>query len=129
MPGLVRDRAEVDTYRESLGAPLKQIVRELVDILGKKLTAYIAGVKSVRTVDGWLDGKEAYKQAEPRLRLAFQIAKTLRAYDDRRVVQAWFVGLNPQLEDRVPAMLLREGDTAVEGRLVLAAGRAFVAGG
>jgi len=26
------------------------------------------------------------------------------------VVQAWFQGLNPQLEDRSPARLLREGD-------------------
>jgi hypothetical protein len=45
------------------------------------------------------------------------------------VVQAWFQGLNPHLDDRSPARLLREGDLAEVGPMVLAAARAFQVGG
>lgn len=49
--------------------------------------------------------------------------------DGPRVVQAWFTGLNPQLEDRSPARLLREGNLDEVGPPVLGAARAFLAGG
>lgn len=45
------------------------------------------------------------------------------------MVQSWFQGLNPQLEDRSPTRLLWEGDLDEVGPLVLAAARAFAATG
>ena len=45
------------------------------------------------------------------------------------VIQAWLMGVNPELGDRVPLRLLREGDLAVVAPEVLAAARAFIAGG
>jgi hypothetical protein len=50
-------------------------------------------------------------------------------HDSPSVVQAWFQGLNPQLEDRSPARLLREGDLDEVGPEVLSAARAFTTGG
>jgi hypothetical protein len=49
-------------------------------------------------------------------------------FDSPAVVQAWLIGLNPELNDRVPISLLRDGDE-VDGKEVLRAARAFVAGG
>jgi hypothetical protein len=60
------------------------LVAELVEILGKKLTAYIGGIKDVRRVDRWIEGGEAYKDAEGRLRFAYRVAKTLSDHDDPR---------------------------------------------
>ncbi|MGI9053833.1 MAG: hypothetical protein ACR2HQ_14525 [Ilumatobacteraceae bacterium] len=48
--------------------------------------------------------------------------------DAARVVQAWFQGLNPHLNDRSPARL-RKGALDEVGPLVLAAARAFQVGG
>ena len=53
----------------------------------------------------------------------------LVARDADTVAQAWFQGLNPKLEDRSPARLLREGELAEVGPQVLAAARAFAAVG
>ena len=50
-------------------------------------------------------------------------------YDSHRIVQAWLTGVNPELGDRVPLRLLREGDLNVIGPEVMAAARAFIAGG
>jgi hypothetical protein len=45
------------------------------------------------------------------------------------VARAWFQGLNPQLGDRSPARLLREGDLDEVGPEVIGAERAFLVGG
>ena len=57
-----------------------------------------------------------------------QVALLLSEQDSPRVVQAWFQGLNPHLEDRSPARLLRDGELDEVGPLVLAAARAFLVG-
>jgi hypothetical protein len=61
--------------------------------------------------------------------LALQIAGMIVEVDDQATAQAWFQGLNPQLDDHSPARLLREGDLDEVGSAVAAAARAFVAGG
>ena len=122
-------RPDLAAHRESTTAAFPKVVRELTGIIGKKLTAYIAGVKDLRALDRWMDGAEPYKNAEERLRFAFRVVKTLRKYDQPAVVQAWLTGLNPELSDRVPIRLLREGDLEKLGPEILGAVRAFVAGG
>jgi hypothetical protein len=63
-----------------------------------------------------------------RIRLAYHIAGMLAKFDSKAVVQAWLVGLNPELDDAVPITLLREGSPEVDGKKVLNAARAFIAG-
>jgi hypothetical protein len=58
-----------------------------------------------------------------------RLAKFIADHDSPGVAQAWFQGLNPQLDDRSPARLIREGDLAEVGPQVVAAARAFVVGG
>jgi len=57
------------------------------------------------------------------------VALLIARQDDARVAQAWFQGLDLQLDDRSPARLLREGDLDEVGPLVLSAAHAFVSGG
>jgi len=122
-------RPDLTAHREATTASFARVVRELVAVIGKKLTAYIAGVKDVRALDRWMDGTAPYNSAEERLRFAFRIVKTLENRDHASVVQAWLTGLNPELNDRVPIRLMREGDLEIVGPEILGAVRAFVAGG
>ena len=92
------------------------------------MTAYLAGVKDARAIDRWIAGAEPYKGADERLRRAYVVALTLRDGDHPRVVQAWFTGLNPELDDRSPIRILTEG-TEDEARAVLGAARLFLAVG
>lgn len=74
----------------------------------------------------------ARKPSDPvqrRLRLALQVARMIAADDSGEIAQAWFQGLNPELDDRSSARLLREGDLHEVGPLVVAAARAFLIGG
>ncbi len=129
MPVVTPGRPDLAAHREATAAPFPNVVRELMAAIGKKLTAYIASVKDVRALDRWVAGAEPYKDVEERLRFAFRVIKTLQNHDHPSVVQAWLTGLNPELDDRVPIRLLREGDLENVGPELLRAARAFIAGG
>ncbi len=106
-----------------------ELVTQMTSIIGKKLTAYIAGKDDVRSIDRWMQGQGSYKDAEPRLRFAYQLVITLSEHDQPAVVQSWLTGINPELRDRTPIRLLREGDLEAVGPELLGAVRAFIAGG
>jgi hypothetical protein len=121
-------RPDLAAHEHACRLPLASVVAELRDLLGSKLVAYISGVSETRAVREWAEGSREPRSPVPdRLRLALQIALLLREQDSAAVVQAWFQGMNPLLDDRAPARALREDDLAVAGPQVLSAARAFAA--
>ena len=107
------------------------LVAELRAILGARLVAYIGGVKETRAVRQWADGERRISNThtEQRLRIAYQAAKMLTEHDANDTIQAWFLGLNPMLDDTSPARLLTEEPLDDSGPRVLAAARHFAATG
>jgi hypothetical protein len=122
-------RSGAHAHVGSIRSSFQDIVAHLAEIIGRKLTAYIAGVDDVRSVDRWIQGSNAYGNAEERLRFAYQLVVVLSEHDKPTVVQSWLTGINPELRDRTPLRLLREGDLHVVGPELLGAVRAFIAGG
>jgi hypothetical protein len=122
-------RPDLEAHRQAILAAFPEVVKGLVSILGRKQTAYIASVRDARAIDRWIENATPQKDVERRLRLAYHVASLLARFDSNAVVQAWFLGLNPELNDSVPIKLLREGDPETDGKRVLNAARAFVAGG
>ena len=96
-----------------------------------KLVAYIGGVKETRAVRQWAEGsrKIANRDDVERLRVAYRAARMINVRDSTQVVQAWFQGLNPFVDDVSPARLLRDGDIDADGPRVIAAARQFAAVG
>ncbi len=106
---------------------LGQITRHLIENLGPKLTAFIVE-RDVQTVTRWARDQQTPPQdeVERKLRATFDVLQLLlSAGDSRHVVRAWFVGMNPQLDDASPAESMAAGHL----REVMAAARAFAAGG
>jgi len=124
-------RPDLQAHDSAIRAPFHVVARELTDLLGARLVAYIAKVAETRAVHEWGAQGRGPKDASvaPRLRLALQVASLIAQRDSPEVAQAWFQGLNPQLSDRSPARLLREGKLAEVGPEIVAAARAFVIGG
>ena len=123
-----RPRPDLVAHREALSLAWPEVVRRLTEIVGRKLTAYIAGVKDVRALDRWISGTEPYGDVEERLRFTYQVVRTLSQHDSPRIVQAWLMGVNPELGDRVPLRVLRDGDLSTVAPEILGAARAFIAG-
>lgn len=123
-------RPDLEAYEHSARVEFPVLVKELCEVLGPKLVAYVAGVKEVRAVRQWSTGeREARAPVPERLRLALQVALLIAQHDGPAVARSWFQGLNPQLDDRSAARLLREGELDEVGPLILSAARAFVSGG
>jgi hypothetical protein len=123
-------RPDLAAYEHATRLAFPVVVKELKELLGGRLVAYLAGVSEVRAVNDWAEGTRSPRgQVEDRLRFALRVASFIAHHDGAGVAQAWVQGLNPQLEDRSPARLLREGDLEEVGPQILAAARAFIVGG
>ena len=73
--------------------------------------------------------RNACEEVQQRLRFALRVALPIATADSATIAQAWFQGLNPQLDDRSPARLLRDGALDEVGPAIVAAERAFLIGG
>ncbi len=123
-------RPDLQAYEASLRMTDHEIVADLREVLGPRLVAFIGSQTETRAVHEWADGIRAIRSRETveRLRLAYRIARMLSEFAGRTTAVSWMMGLNPYLDDRSPARLLREGDLEADGPEILGAARAFVAG-
>ena len=124
-----RPRPDLAAYNEAARMTQAQLVTALRELLGAKLVAYLGRVKETRAVRQWAEGTRTVNSDTDveRLRIAYRAARLISEHDTPEVAQTWFQGLNPILDDRPPALLLRDGDLADVGPQVLAAARLFAA--
>jgi hypothetical protein len=103
--------------------PIRDVVIELVDLLGSTTVAVIGGVSETRAVAQWMAAREP--QRPHVLRFALQLALMVSSRADRLIAQAWFHGSNPLLGDRSPMMLLRSERLDESKAAILDAARSF----
>ena len=116
----------IEAHERAVIFEIKDVARYLQEALGQKLVAYMADVNDPKGVGRWAQGTQAPRDdAERRLRAAFQIFHLLLGEDSPHVIRAWFIGMNPQLDDDSPAEAIHDGRL----KDALEAAKAFVAGG
>ena len=113
-------------HRAAVTMSVADVASFLQDSFGQKLVAYMAGVNDQKAVGRWAQGgRKPQPAAEERLRSAYQIFQLLQTEESPHTVRAWFIGLNPQLDDDSPATAIRAG--ACKDAIVAA--KAFLTGG
>ena len=120
---------DLELARQSLLFSFREIVSELTAVIGKKLTPYIAGTKETCVIDCWITGAQPGADIEERIRFAYPLVMTLRLNETPEVVQAWLVGVNPELGDRAAIRILRGDPLDVAGPSLLEAAKALASGG
>src|SRR3954447_483118 len=109
----------VETLRDLLRP---QLVAHLRSLPAPQLVASLGSVRETRAVHQWAEGaREPSGAVQQRLRVALQVAAMLAETESPRIAQAWMQGLNPQLDDRSPARLLRDGDIDEIGPAIIGA--------
>jgi hypothetical protein len=112
-------------HERAVSSDQDEALRALVAAFGKHVVAAIFG-KDTRTIERWLKpGTQLKVEEERRLRDAFQVFSLIEEADDAHVARAWFIGMNPELEDDSPIERLAAGNA----RAVLAAARSYVNAG
>jgi hypothetical protein len=98
----------------------------LQELFGQRLAAAITGVDDARTVGRWIRGQEPQHAQRERLRDAYQTAMLIELAESRETAKAWFLGMNPGLNDEPPAQVIAE-DAQNGGKRVMKAARSFLA--
>jgi hypothetical protein len=103
--------------------PIATTAAALQDVFGQRFVAAMAGVRDPKAVGRWIRGEDVPRaQAAAALQNALQVVELLRTQEDDDTVRSWFRGMNPDLGDRPPALVLRE-----QPENVAQAARAFLA--
>jgi len=121
----VRER-RADVHRRAIGSDVATVTKMLQSHLGQALLAVIVNSQP-RTIARWISGQSTPSAAtEKLLRDVAQVFDVITTVDTPQVARAWFMGMNPQLDDNSPAEVLAEDPGAT--RAVMAAARAYVTG-
>lgn len=99
-------------HRQAVQVPVNELASSLQDLLTRQLTTHVAGVKDGKTVTRWVNGEITdirNFEVEQRLRTAYEIAQLLLLSEEPSIVKAWFIGLNPLLNDSSPVDALGAG--------------------
>jgi hypothetical protein len=101
------------THRRAIQAPFQEIAKELQEILGQRLVAYVARVRSPKAVGRWATGENRAQrfEIEQHVRDLYRVIITLAESEQPETIRAWLLAANPQLEDRAPIEQLRDGDS------------------
>ncbi len=116
-----------EAHQRAVSALPAEMAAHLQDLFGQNLTALVSGIENPKTVGRWVRGQTPHPANLGRLRDAFQIVTLLELTTSRQTVQAWFMGMNPDLGDRAPALVLADEPGAATR--VMGAARAFLAHG
>lgn len=86
--------------------PLPNVVQELADRLGLKLTALVAGKIDTRCVQRWISGQKPSEGDA--LRAALQATRAIAERYDNNAARAWFRSTNSRFDLRAPILVLRD---------------------
>jgi hypothetical protein len=110
---------------ESPRRSVQEITVDLQDTLGPKLTALSVGANDAQDVVKWASGEtHPGEDVEQKLRHAYSIVRLLRPLESSESIRAWFLGMNPELDDQAPALVLPD-----DPELVTQAAQNFAATG
>ena len=103
---------------------LREVAGTLQAVLGRRLTAYAAGVRDGKAVSRWASGEVTSIRdvsVEQRLREAYVIVALLEAAGEApSTIRAWAMGMDPLLDDAAPIEAIRDDKLREARRAALA---------
>lgn len=112
-------------HEQTVRSTVAGMAAHLQAIFGRRLTAAMLGITDPKAVGRYATGSQKPQaDVERSLRAIYQITVLIGQVESDQAIRAWFLGMNPHLDDRAPARLVRS-----EPEQVMQAARLFVASG
>lgn len=117
--------ARQSAYRQSVQQSFADIATYLASHLGKTLLSFITG-SSKQTVARWAKGDQTpTAEIESLVRSTYLIFAQISEADSKNTARAWFMGMNPHLDDASPTEAMKDARL----KDVNTAAKAFLLGG
>jgi hypothetical protein len=112
-------------HRDASRTSIAEVAAYLQAVLGPTLAAITLGIKDGKAIGQWAKAQRQPRPAQEKALLeTYQVVNYLAAVEQPDVIRAWFMGMNPDLDDQSPALTMRRDPIAV-----LRAADAFVHNG
>jgi hypothetical protein len=112
-------------HERTVRATLPEMAAHVESVFGRRLTAAMLGIADPKAVGRYARGSQKPQaEVERTLRAIYQITVLIGQVESDQAIRAWFLGMNPHLDDHAPAGLVRD-----EPEQVMQAARLFVANG
>lgn len=110
--------------RDKVLVKIEDVAAYLEEMFGRKLVAFMCNLKDPKAVGRWAKGERTPRlESESRLRTIYLVLWALNA-ESPDVARAWFIGMNPDLDDATPAECIRDK----RFRDVMGAARSYASG-
>lgn len=107
-PRLTLDEAIAEAHRRAMTTPPPEMAGWMQDVFGRGVTALVSGVNDAVTVSRWAAGTRPPPEHLTRLRTAFHIATLIAIVDSPQTARAWFMGMNPELDQHSAVIILAD---------------------
>lgn len=109
-PLITSTPAATQAFTDAMRLEIHDVVAQLIEGLGVKMVAAMTNKKNEQTVSAWAAGTtKPHASTGERLRDILQIFLLIRTVDSVHTTRAWFVGKNPNLDYRAPALAIADG--------------------
>ena len=117
-------RTRTDLHSETTRLDIHDLVRKLLDNVGPAVVQGMTATKDRTMPSRWAkpDGPTPQLATQQRLRLGYQVWRTIEAAEGRDVALAFLLGANPRLGDDLPLNAIHD----LRHAEVLGAAQAFV---
>jgi hypothetical protein len=98
-------------HQQAMRVSVSEAAGTAHELLSRRLIAHMVGARDVKTINRWISGATITLRHdhEQRLRLIYEIIQLLRVTEGPQTIRAWFVGMNPTLDDASPAEAIHAG--------------------
>jgi hypothetical protein len=127
MPQWARDLLH-EAQRRVVSASAATMAGHLQGLFGQRITALITGVNDPKTVGRWIRGQEPQESHYRRLQDAYHVITLLEVAESEQVARAWFLGMNPDLDNQAPAAVLTD-DPIYGAQRIMRAAHSYLAHG
>ena len=112
-------------HEQTIRSTVPEMAAHLQSLFGRRLTAAILGIADPKAIGRYATGGQSPQpDVERHLRATYQVAVLLGQVESDQAIRAWFLGMNPALDDYAPATFIR-----THPERVLQAARIFLANG
>lgn len=106
------EQAKIQAHDKSTKLKIDEIATFLEEVLGQRLTAEMLQISNHKLLGKWKNRQQmpGSLDTQDKLRKIYQLTYLLNQFEKPLTVRAWFLGMNPDLDDKLALDLIKDNN-------------------